>query len=114
MKRFVLFVIRVVLLLIVMLYVLFMCKCVLPPGVNPIAVDRYINISNYVDKLYMFRTVPLSIIMIFSLYTQQWYMSYRFVDSSRAGSGWNILILLDSCLKTCMTCTIAECTVKNS
>ena len=27
-------------------------------------------------KLYMFRTVPLSIIRIFSLYTQQWYMSY--------------------------------------
>jgi hypothetical protein len=27
-------------------------------------------------KLYMFRTVPLSIIRSFSLYTQQWYMSY--------------------------------------
>jgi len=26
----------------------------------------------------MFRTVPLSIISSFSLYTQQWYMSYRF------------------------------------
>jgi len=37
-------------------------------------------------KLYMFRTVPLSIIRSFSLYTQQ----------------------------TCMTCTIAVCTVKNS
>ena len=31
----------------------------------------------------MFRTVPLSIIRNFSLYTQQWYMSY----SLRAGSG---------------------------
>jgi hypothetical protein len=41
----VLFVIRVVLLLIVMIYVLFMCKCVLPPGVNPFAVDKYININ---------------------------------------------------------------------
>jgi hypothetical protein len=40
-----LFVIRVVLLLIVMFCVLFMCKCVLPPGVNPIAVDKYININ---------------------------------------------------------------------
>jgi hypothetical protein len=40
-------------------------------------------------KLYMFRTAPLSIIRIYSLYTQQWYMSYRFVDSFRAGSGWN-------------------------
>jgi hypothetical protein len=38
-------------------------------------------------KLYMFRTVPLSTINSYSLYTQQWYMSYRFVDSFRAGSG---------------------------
>jgi hypothetical protein len=39
----------------------------------------------------MFQTVPLSIIRSYSLYTQQWYMSYRFVDSLRAaaGSGWN-------------------------
>jgi len=35
----------------------------------------------------MFRTVPLSIIGSFSLYTQQWYMSYKFADSLRAGSG---------------------------
>ena len=28
-------------------------------------------------KLYMFRTVPLSIIRNFSLYTQQWCMSHR-------------------------------------
>jgi len=34
-------------------------------------------------KLYMFRTIPLSI----------------------------ILVLLESCLQTCMTYTIAECTV---
>jgi len=32
-------------------------------------------------KLYMFRTVPLSIIRSLSLYTQQWCMSYRFADS---------------------------------
>ena len=54
-------------------------------------------------KLYMFRTVPLSIIRSFSLYTQQWYMSYRFADSLRAGSGWNcssILILLANCQQT--------------
>ena len=37
----------------------------------------------------MFQTVPLSINRSFSLYTQQWYMSYRLW----AGSGW-ILILL--------------------
>jgi len=35
----------------------------------------------------MFRIVPLSIIRGFSLYAQQWYMSYSFVDSLRAGSG---------------------------
>jgi len=29
-------------------------------------------------KLYMFQTAPLSIIRSFSLYTQQYYMSYRF------------------------------------
>ena len=37
---------------------------------------------------------------VHSLYTQQWYMSYRFVDSFRAGPGWNcsfILVLLESC-----------------
>jgi len=38
----------------------------------------------------MFRTVPLSIIRSFSLYTQQWYMSYRFADSLRAGSGRHV------------------------
>jgi hypothetical protein len=26
-----------------MFYVLFMCKCVLPPGVNPVPVDKYIK-----------------------------------------------------------------------
>jgi hypothetical protein len=59
-------------------------------------------------KLYMFRTVPLSIIS-FSLYTQQWYTSYRFADSLRAGSGCNILTL-----QTCMMYTIAVCTVKKT
>jgi len=45
----------------------------------------------------MFRTVPLYIISRFSLYTQRWYMSYRFADSLRTGSGRkSILILLAS------------------
>ena len=61
-------------------------------------------------KIYMFLVVPLSIIRSFSLYTQQWYMSYRFADSLRAGSG----ILLACYQQTCMTYTIAACTVKNS
>ena len=45
-------------------------------------------------KLYIFRTVPPSIIRGFSLYTQQWYMSYSFVDNLRAGSGQNCKIPL--------------------
>jgi hypothetical protein len=49
----------------------------------------------FIIKLYMFWTVPLSIIRSFSLYTQQWYMSYRFADSLQsAGSGRSILTLL--------------------
>jgi len=53
----------------------------------------------------MFRTVPLPIIGSFSLYTQQWYMSY----SLRAGSGRSSVLIL---LASCMTYTIAVCTVK--
>jgi len=45
-------------------------------------------------KLYMFRKVPLSIIRSFSLYTQQWYLLYRFADSVQA-----------RCQQTCMTYT---------
>jgi hypothetical protein len=42
-------------------------------------------------NLYMFRTVSVSIIRSYSLYTQQCYMPYRFVDSFRAaGSGWKV------------------------
>jgi hypothetical protein len=59
------------------------------------------------------RAVPLFIIRSFSLYTQQWHMSYRFVDSSWAGSGWKILILLKRCLQTYVAYAIAVCIVKN-
>ena len=62
----------------------------------------------------MSQTIPLSIIRSFSLYTQQWYMSYGFSDSLLAGSGHSILLLLASCQQTHMTYTIAVCTVKNS
>jgi hypothetical protein len=122
---------------------------------------RCTNFSNVFWKWNStFRTVPLSIIRSYSLYTQQWYMSYRFVDSFRAdhdGSpliyfgnktlysdsfsvhhqelftehsaipamvyviqvcnsfrAGSIRILLESCLQTCMTYTIAECTVNNT
>jgi hypothetical protein len=50
-------------------------------------------------KLYMFWTVPLSIMRSFSLYTQQWYMSYRLADSLRAGSGCTILTLLANLIR---------------
>jgi len=41
----------------------------------------------------MFRTVPLSIISSFSLYTQQWYMPYRFSSRIRTDlqtRGWTV------------------------
>ena len=60
-------------------------------------------------KLYMFRTVPLSIIRSFSLYTQQRYMSYRPADSLRAGSGQNVLILPANC--NCNLYDIYHCCV---
>jgi len=65
----------------------------------------------------VFRTLLLSIIRSSSMYTQQWYRSYRFVDIFQAGPGWNcnsILVLLEIYLQTCMTYTIAECTWMNS
>jgi hypothetical protein len=61
----------------------------------------------------MFRTVSLPIISSVYLYAQQWYMSYSFSDSFKAGSGWNTLVLLANCQQTCMTYTIAVRTVKN-
>jgi hypothetical protein len=46
-------------------------------------------------KLCMFRRVPLSIVRSFSLYTQQWYMSYNLADSLRAVSKpvWHVSLL---------------------
>jgi len=65
-------------------------------------------------KLYMFRTVRLSIIR--SLFTAHSAMVYV-IQVCRQLSGRTrmelrfILVLLESCLQTCMTYTIAECTV---
>jgi len=78
---------------------------------------------NFGIKLYMFRTVPLSIIKSSSLYTQKCYISYSLADSLQAGSGRNwagsrrnrsVLILLASCQQTCMTYTIFVRIVKKS
>jgi hypothetical protein len=49
-------------------------------------------------KYYMFRTVPLYIIGSFLLYTQQWHMSYRFANSLRAESGWNLYDIYHCCV----------------
>jgi len=35
-------------LLFVLFYILFLCKCVLPPGDNPTAVNKYIIIISYI------------------------------------------------------------------
>jgi hypothetical protein len=59
-------------------------------------------------KLYMFRTVRLSIIR--SLFTVHSAMVYV-IQVCRQHSSRTILVLFESCLQTCMTYTIAECTV---
>ena len=60
--------------------------------IKPTGCTNFLNL--FLDRNYMFQTVPLSIIRSFSPYTQQWCMSHRFADSLLAGSGWNMLILL--------------------
>ena len=71
-------------------------------------------------KLCMFRTVPLSSVRIFSLYTQQWYMLYRFDDSLRAGSGWNYFLKFIIGMKLymfgqflCPSSGVFQCTYSN-
>ena len=59
-------------------------------------------------KFYMFRTVLLSIIR--SLFTVHSAMVYV-IQVCRQLSSRIILVLLESCLQTRMTYTIAECTV---
>ena len=59
-------------------------------------------------KLYMFRTVPLSIIR--SLFTVHSAMVYV-IQVCRQLSSRTRMELIESCLQTCMTDTIAECTV---
>jgi len=61
-------------------------------------------------KLYMFQTVPPSIIR--SLFTVHSAVVYVIQLLSRTRMELcSILVLLKSCLQTCMTYTIAECTV---
>ena len=56
-------------------------------------------------KLYMFRTVSLSIFRsLFTVHSAMVFVRIDLVFSS-------ILVLLESCLQTCMIYAIAECTV---
>ena len=59
-------------------------------------------------KLYMFRTVPLSIIR--SLFTVHSAVVYV-IQVCRQLSSRTGMVLLENCLQTCVTYTIAECTV---
>ena len=59
-------------------------------------------------KLYMFRAVPLPNIR--SLVTVHLAMIYV-IQICRQLSSSSILVPLESCLQTCVTYTIAECTV---
>ena len=63
--------------------------------------NKFTNFLNLLwNKTLHISNSSLSIVRSFSLYTQQWYMSYRFADSLRAGSGRNcssVLILLARC-----------------
>jgi len=56
--------------------------------------DALISQIYFWNTLHLFRTVPLSIISSFSLYTQQWYMSYMFADSLLGSSQRNLCLLL--------------------
>jgi hypothetical protein len=49
-------------------------------------------------RLYMFQTAPLSIIRSFSLYTQQWYMSYRLADSLLANDIYHCCVYSEKLL----------------
>jgi len=60
-------------------------------------------------KLYMFRTVPLSIIR--SLFTVLSAMVYVTQVCRQLSNRTRMELLLESCLQTCMTHIIAECTV---
>ena len=66
-------------------------------------------------KLYMFRTVPLSIIRSSSLYTQHWYMLYRSVehpDPARKLSA-NLYDMYHCCVYSEKLLTMERGTVRN-
>jgi hypothetical protein len=81
-------IICVVRLLFMLFYVLFVCKCVLPPGDKPIAVNKYIvsNISRLVSftsrALYSLTSVP------------SWSLPNRLCECSTTGLEFIVLLLL--------------------
>ena len=71
---------------------------------------RYTNFTIYFGmKIYMFRTVPVSNIR--SLFTVHSAMVYVIQALYTQLSSRTRMELLESCLQSCMTYTIAECTV---
>jgi len=61
-------------------------------------------------KLYVFRRVPLSIIRrLFTVHSAMVYV----IQVCRQPSTRTRMVLLEGCLQTCMTCTIAECAMNN-
>ena len=65
-------------------------------------------------KLYMFLTVPLSVARSFSLYTQQWYMSYRFADRLLARKlSANLYDIYNCCVSSEKLLTTDRGTVRN-
>ena len=60
----------------------------------------------------MFRTVPLSIIRSFHCTHSNGKCHTGLMTATEQGQDGSILILLASCQQTCMTYTIAVCTVK--
>ena len=62
------------------------CRVLSPPPQKK-KIEKLVHLVGFIIKIYMFRRVSLSIIRSSSLYTQQWYTSYKFADSFPAGSG---------------------------
>jgi len=73
-------------------------------------IDALVSQIYFGMKLYMFRTVPLSIIRSFSRYIRQWYMSYSLLTACEQEH----MLLLASCQHSCVTYIIALRTVKIS
>ena len=69
------------------LYLTFRWPCIVVNSYNKTNYQHQFLKLIFTIKLYMFRTIPLSIIRDFPLYSQQWYMSYILP----AGSGLNCL-----------------------